>query len=607
MIAAMLAIGCAAGVNAQSGPSAEEIRASTERERNAGLLRSAVRRLARRPTDSDAMIDAGNASLALGDAKAALNFFTRADGLRPNNGRIKLGLATANVRSENPFEALRLFDEAVKLGISQRAIAADRALAFDLLGNFALAQRDYALARTADSSDKLLIRHAISLSLSGDTNTADGMLVPLLQRNVGEAWRARAFILAARGNYRESLKVTQGFMDARSARNFAPYLRRMPELTGAQQAAAIHLGHFPARNIGRDSAAVRNVASRIPVSTAPTGAGRLIPSGKPLGRNVAIANPKPAGTPHSGGVRNNVAIQPPSNVAAKRTNISPASRGSKGSFLNDVARVRILAAEKAAASLSLVPSPPIFAAPASIPQTTVVAAPSSGRLILPRMPVSRQPSSLPAGRTATPSVIFKPAVKEKPKVIARAKPPVASPVQPAPLKAAVKTSSVSSPNDFPVSPKIPDPAPPAKPREFDLGAVVGSIKIPESEQKATVTPVDLNAIKPTAATKPQARLAKVKATKKSAEPQYPARNWVQIATGGKSRFKGDMRNYAQKYPKLFKGLAGWSSPWSKSHRLVVGPFDSLKAARQWEARFRKAGGDGFVWQSPKGRAVKKLK
>ena len=70
LIAAMLASGCAVGVNAQNGPSAEEIRASTERERNAGLLRSAVRRIARRPTDSDALIDAGNASLALGDAQS---------------------------------------------------------------------------------------------------------------------------------------------------------------------------------------------------------------------------------------------------------------------------------------------------------------------------------------------------------------------------------------------------------------------------------------------------------------------------------------------------------------------------------------------------------
>ena len=381
-------------------------------------------------------------------------------------------------------------------------------------------------------------------------------------------------------------------MDARSARNFAPYLRRMPELTGAQQAAAIHLGHFPARNIGRDSDAVRRVASRAPVTTAPTGAGRLIPSGTPLGQKVAVTSPKQA------------VNTKPANAVTKSVNVPSAGRGRKGSFLNDVARTRILAAEKAAASLSLVPPPPPFAGPVSIPQTTVAAAPSSGRLILPRMPVSRRPSTLPTGRAATPSIIFKPSVEEQPKVTVRTKPLVTSPVQPIPSSTGTKTGSVPAISDFSTAPKKADPAPAPKPREFDLGAVVGSIKIPESEQKTTVTPVDLTSIKPPVVAKPK---AKAKTPEKSSQLQYPARNWVQIATGGESRFKGDVRNYARKHPKLFKGLSGWSSPWSKSHRLVVGPFDTLKAARSWEARFRKAGGDGFVWQSPKGREVKKLK
>ena len=72
-------------------------------------LRAAMRRISFNPSDADAMADAGNASLALGDANAALNFFTRANALRPGNSRIMSGLATATVRTENPFEALRLF------------------------------------------------------------------------------------------------------------------------------------------------------------------------------------------------------------------------------------------------------------------------------------------------------------------------------------------------------------------------------------------------------------------------------------------------------------------------------------------------------------------
>jgi Flp pilus assembly protein TadD len=235
-----------------------------------------------------ALADAGNAALMLGDANAALNFFTRANAIRPSNGRIVAGLATATVRTENPFEALRLFDDAVRLGVSERSIAADRALAFDLLGNFGRAQQDYKLARTASVSDDLIVRHAISTSLSGQSAEADAMLLPLLQKNLPAAWRARAFILASRGDFRESAKVTQGFMDAASAQRMERYLRLMPDLTGAQQAAAIHLGHFPASQyVGRDSEQVRQVASTIPTVKPAANDSRLIPSGDPFGAKPA--------------------------------------------------------------------------------------------------------------------------------------------------------------------------------------------------------------------------------------------------------------------------------------------------------------------------------
>ena len=247
-------------------------------------LRDAMRRISFNPSDADALADAGNASLLLGDANAALNFFTRANAIRPNNSRIVSGLAIATVRTENPFEALRLFDDAVRLGASERSIAADRALAFDLLGNFGRAQQDYQLARTVASSDDIIIRQAVSLSLAGQKEQADAMLVPLLQRNSPTAWRARAFMLAARGDLRESNKVAKGFMDAESAQKMERFFRLMPNLTGAQQAAAIHLGHFPtSQSVGRDSEQVRRVAATVQQPAVAPGQNRLIPSGAPLG------------------------------------------------------------------------------------------------------------------------------------------------------------------------------------------------------------------------------------------------------------------------------------------------------------------------------------
>ena len=254
----------------------------------AAELRAAMRRISINPSDADAMADAGNASLALGDANAALNFFTRANTLRPGNSRIVSGLATATVRTENPFEALRLFDQAVRLGANERAIALDRALAFDLLGNFGRAQQDYKLARTASTSDDLIIRQAVSLSLAGQKEAADAMLLPLLQRNSATAWRARAFMLAARGDLRESTRVAQGFMDASSALRMERFFRLMPSLTDAQKAAAIHLGHFPTgQAVGRDSEQVRRIASTAPQAPIVSGENRLIPSGTALGPKAA--------------------------------------------------------------------------------------------------------------------------------------------------------------------------------------------------------------------------------------------------------------------------------------------------------------------------------
>jgi Flp pilus assembly protein TadD len=253
-------------------------------------LRDAMRRISFNPSDAGALADAGNASLLLGDANAALNFFTRANAIRPNNSRIVSGLATATVRTENPFEALRLFDDAVRLGASERSIAADRALAFDLLGNFGRAQQDYQLARTVASSDDIIIRQAVSLSLAGQKEQADAMLLPLLQRNSPAAWRARAFMLAARGDVRESNKVAEGFMDATSAQKMERFFRLMPNLTGAQQAAAIHLGHFPtSQAVGRDSEQVRRAAATVPQSAVGPAQNRLIPSGAPLGTKPTAA------------------------------------------------------------------------------------------------------------------------------------------------------------------------------------------------------------------------------------------------------------------------------------------------------------------------------
>ena len=596
----------------------------------AAELRAAMRRISYNSSDADALADAGNASLALGDANAALNFFTRANVIRPSNGRIVAGLATATVRTENPFEALRLFDDAVRLGISDRAIAADRALAFDLLGNFARAQQDYRLARTAAISDDLVIRQAISLSLAGQKTDSDAMLVSLLQQNNAAAWRARAFMLAARGDFRESTKVTQGFMDAGSAQRMERYLRLMPDLTAAQQAAAIHLGHFPASQyVGRDSDQLRRVASTIaPVAPSP-GKSRLIPAGAPLGptpgKKIAVrVGKRLAGIDEGKPIDTDKSKNPVANsaTAAKSPKTAPAGPRLETAppKVEQAQNDRALRVEPAGLpvnesarpliSAGLPPQPqpilPQYAAPQISPAPrdgTVISASPMAVETAPMAPVIFVPP------VSLPTVVASgaPEITVTTAVALQSPTPSGSPIAPLVAPSAEAVAATGPIIVAPIAQAAPSPA-------FDLASIVNAIEIPESEQKPSAVPVDLKKIKAaaskTAAADVAAKAVKVDpkiAAKIKAEAANPARFWVQIATGEASALGYDYGKWTKKSTGLFKAQSGWTSAWGKTSRLLVGPFADMKAAKKWEGDFKKAGGNGFMWKSENGVAVTALK
>ena len=558
----------------------------------AAELRAAMRRISFNPSDADAMADAGNASLALGDANAALNFFTRANALRPGNSRIVSGLATATVRTENPFEALRLFDQAVRLGASERSIALDRALAFDLLGNFGRAQQDYKLARTASTSDDLIIRQSVSLSLAGQKEAADAMLVPLLQRNSASAWRARAFMLAARGELLESSRVAQGFMDASSALRMEGFFRLMPSLTPAQKAAAIHLGHFPTRqSVGRDSEQVRQIAAALPQTPVVSGDNRLIPSGAALGPKSTLARdskntPKPD-------VKRDQKAQDRTEIQVAVANIPEAQKLAKTDTSRpSTATARAKIEEK---------QPPRIASVSNNALPVPETARPLGRAALPRPASTPTPTPLPA----------------QTKAIVAAEP---QPNVPAITSAAKATADVSAVDAPPISQaaaiasQTPETVPAASvgSRSFDLSAIVKAIDIPESEQRPSQVPVDLKTLKPQApkATAESVKVAKVDpkiAAKAKAERDHPARYWVQIATGNANALGFDYRKLIKTYSALLKGRSPYTSEWGRTDRLLVGPFPDLKAAKKWEGDYKKAGGDAFMWKSQVGEVVNPLK
>lgn len=204
-----------------------------------------LRVLAARPDDLGALIGAGHAALQVGDVNAAAGFYARAETIAPRDGVIKVGLAMTLLQRDDPRGALRLFREAVGLGMAPAAIAADRGLAYDLRGDTRRAQADYALALQQRRDDETVRRLAISQAIGGDRAAALMTLDPLLRRQDVPAWRARAFVLALTGDAPGAADGAALVMSRDQVDLLTPYLPRLAALKAGEKAAAIHLGRFP--------------------------------------------------------------------------------------------------------------------------------------------------------------------------------------------------------------------------------------------------------------------------------------------------------------------------------------------------------------------------
>ena len=140
---------------------------------DADALAVQMRALAINPNDLAALLNAGELALKLGDPTAAAGFFTRAEKIDPRNGRQRAGTGSILLQLERPGEALRRVGEAEACGYDPVHYAADRGMAFDLVGDQGRAQRDYRLALARDRVDgEVLRRYALSLAISGDRERA---------------------------------------------------------------------------------------------------------------------------------------------------------------------------------------------------------------------------------------------------------------------------------------------------------------------------------------------------------------------------------------------------------------------------------------------------
>jgi Flp pilus assembly protein TadD len=508
-----------------------------------GELNAALKGLSREPGNVVLLLRAGWASLGLDDTQAALGFFRRAAAIAPQNGEVKAGLAATSLRQGDPVAAVRLFAEAETARAPMARYAADRGLALDLVGNNAAAQQFYRQALAQQNDPETVRRLALSQAISGDQAGSDATLLPLLQHRDLAAYRTRAFALAILGKGEEAVSIAQTMLPATISSRLAPYLRYMPRLTRAQQAAAANLGQFPpASEIGRDDPQIAAFSGSTPpppqVASA-TPDARLVPTGAPLGRNDRGASP----------------------------DRKPAARAAKSKPKVKGGDISVSYAPLAQAQ----PNPP--AQPAAPPV---------------------QPSSPPVQRVAA---AVQPPVAQiaenKPVLVASLDPQASS----APLAPAIEQASAPPQ----VAAAVPD-----RKETISLAEAFAEFAKPDAATaKPAVGAVDISKIKPVRVV-PKTEEPKAKAKPKPpANPQRfwvqvaTGRDLKALAF--------DWRRLQREGGTLLAKRAAYTAKWGQTRRLLTGPYKTEDEADKAVSALKKKGIDAFEFTSDEGQEVAPLK
>ena len=203
-----------------------------------------VRAIADNPKDFEALIGAGRAAIALGDAHAAGGFFARADEVNPRSPLPQAGMGAVACLNGEPHAALPYFTRAQQLGAPVSSFALDRGLAYDLLGRQAEAQADYRIAMTGRDGEEARRRLALSLAISGNRTEALQLLGPLMAQGDAAAARTRAFVMALTGDPNGARIAIDAAMPG-NWQSVEPFIRRIAALRPGDKAAAVNLGIFP--------------------------------------------------------------------------------------------------------------------------------------------------------------------------------------------------------------------------------------------------------------------------------------------------------------------------------------------------------------------------
>lgn len=541
-------------------------------ERPEDALARNLRLIAQNPRNFLALVAAGRAALATGDTQAAVGFFGRAEEINPRAWQPQAGMAAAMVAMGDPRGAFNYFARAQQNGAAHILIAADRGLAFDLIGDQPRAQSDYRAALVGADADEARRRLALSLAISRDMKGAAATIEPLLRRRDPEAVRINAFVLALAGDREGARRSIDSVMPGAGAR-FDPFFKILPVLRPDEKAAAVHLGEFP-----KDAA--QRYAYAQPISTSPV---------------VTV-----------GGSRQTiVSAAPPQRRAAAPTKqrVSPSEQQPQPTTDK-------LRAKSAARSPS--PRPirePFFASndPSRFRSTFTSQAPSKPK------PKAASPKPVQAAPTAEP----------EPRQAGRLDDIAALLTQPSPAPESVATQP--EPTAAPSEPliriaeaQVPEPG-------FDLDKQLVSMpKVERSEPEPPISKPKVERAAPKADAKAAAdkkkadRLAAEKKAKAEAERKAKAEaarlgvagtNWVQIAGGSnQDRMATEYKKLAAKAGSLLKARSGYVTQGKDYFRLLVGPFPTTEEAQEFVRKLDKAGIDSFRWtRNPAQIRIEKLK
>lgn len=512
-------------------------------------LNRALMQLARDPRDLAALLEAGEASLAVDDFDAATGFFARAAAVAPDHPRALVGLARVYVRADDAPRALDQFDKAAAVGVPADEIIAERALAFDLVGDQAAAQAGYRRALQLDPRDNETRRRlALSFAIAGNRAGFEDTLRPLLDQRDTAALRTRAFGLAVFGDQERAAAIVEQIMPRDLSSRLIPYLEFMPRLTKPQQAAAANLGIFPrSADIGRDDPRLARFAREAQADS------RLQPSGAPLGSGAPAAGAAGAARGRTG-------------AAPSRPGVVPSSTRSQR---------RLASRSPAPAPVISSPTPVSTPAPAPMP---------------------------PAAVTATP-VVMAPATAS----VANSGPPIA----PA-LAAATVAPSVPAPQPEPIISAPPPPVPVLPPAPSPSLRVADAFAdfdgaLPDPQVGGDAVDITRIEVRREVAVKPEPKPEAKPAPKEPPKPVHPSRHWVQIATGRDvSALKFDWRRFERKGGDLFKGTGPHIVRWGQANRLLVGPVTSREKAATLVKQLKDIGIDSFTYASPEGEQIQLL-